>query len=153
MKIIGLFIVVVSVLGLGVFSTMLRKRRRVRAADVPDAHLLRAARKLPARVFIERSVLGGPQAGRTNRGQADLVLTNGRLLVATHQGRVLELTPERPGSVRCTGPRRLVIEGGRLLKEGELKVRVELICDEAEAWAQLAAEHLGAKNVVERLGG
>ncbi len=152
MKSIGFLIVALSVLCLGVLSAVARKRRRVQASSIPDAHVLRAARKLPARVFVERSVLGGPQAGRTNRGQADLVLTEGRLLVATHQGRVLELTRDRPGSVRCTGPRRLVIEGSRLQKEGEVLVRVELICQEAEDWAQVAAEHLGAASEVRRLG-
>ncbi|GEM_PF-2251751 len=153
MKTLGFLIVGLSLVGLGLLSALVRRRRRVRAATVPAEHVLRQARKLPARVFVDRDVVGGPQKGRTNRSQADLVLTQGRLLVATHQGRVLELTTRNPGSVRCTGPRRLILEGERLQKAGLMKVRIELICDDAEAWVELAASELGAARSVESLNG
>ncbi len=152
MKGIGFVIVGVSVLGMGLLTATLRRRNRVRASAVPPDQVLREARGIPARVFVDRDVLGGPQARRTNRSKADLVLTQGRLLVATHHGRVLELTPPHPGSVRCTGPKRLVLEGNRLRKEGLLKVRVELICHDAEAWVDLAERELGASRSVTLLG-
>ena len=152
MKLIGFLIVGLSLIGLGVVSTLVRRQRRVKASKVSAAHVIKEARKLPARVFVDKSVVGGPQRGRTNRSQADLVLTEGRLLVATHQGRVLELTPRNPGSVRCTGPRRLILEGERLQKKGVMQVRVELICDEAEAWVEIASSSLGASKSVTELG-
>lgn len=153
MKFIGFVIVGLSLVGLGVLSALMRKRRRVKASEVPAASILREARRLPARVFVDKDVVGGPQADRTNRSHADLVLTDGRLLVATHLGRVLELTPTNPGSVRCTGPRRLILEGERLQKAGVMKVRVELICDDAEGWVDVAEQQLGARRAVAVLGG
>ncbi len=153
MKGLGFLVVAASLVGLGLVSAWVRRHRRVKAADIPDGLVRKQARKVPARVFVDKDVVGGPQAGRTNRSQADLVMTEGRLLVATHQGRVLELTRRNPGSVRCTGPRRLILEGERIQKKGVMKVRVELICDEAQAWADLAAEELGARQTVAQLGG
>jgi hypothetical protein len=151
-KFIGFLIVGLSLLAMGVLSALIRRQRRVKASAVPAAHVIKEARKVPARVFVDKDMVGGPQQGRTNRSQADLVLTDGRLLVATHQGRVLELTSRNPGSVRCTGPRRLILEGERLQKEGVMKVRVELICDDAQSWADVAALELGAKKSVAQLG-
>jgi hypothetical protein len=70
-----------------------------------------------------------------------MVLSEQRLILATGHGRVLEISAERPGSVRCTGPRRLVIEGQH--PSGRAEVRAEMAIDDAEGWQQ-AAEALQA---------
>ena len=120
-----------------------RKRRREHASDVPEHLVMKMARGVSSRVFVGEDVLDGPKAGVINRSPADLILTADRLIVATRHGRVLEIKANGDGAVRCTGPRRLVIEGTRLRKSGKMPVRVELIVDEAEEWQALAAERLG----------
>lgn len=119
-----------------------RKRTRTRAATV-DEPVVMEVRGVPARVFVDASVLAGPAAGKLNRAQADIVLTEARLLVATHQGRLLELAAGAGGSVRCTGPGRLVIEGERKRVSGPSKVRIEVLTADAEAWARRAEAALG----------
>jgi len=128
--------------GLAGAMTLSRRQRRLRASRVPDNEVVKIARGVPARLFVDQDVLDGPRKGIINRSPADLVLTASRLIVATRHGRVLELTRANPGSVRCTGPRRLIIEGERLRKQGSMKVRLELIVDEAELWSAMAAERL-----------
>ncbi|HJN75469.1 MAG TPA: hypothetical protein QGF58_16185 [Myxococcota bacterium] len=118
-----------------------RKRARENAATVDEALLLEA-RAVPARVFLDHDILGGPTAGKINRAAADLVLTAQRLVVATHQGRILELRKDQGGSVRSTGPGRLVIEGVRMRSGGNSKVRIELHLMESEDWARSAAAAL-----------
>ncbi len=118
-----------------------RRRRRERASAIPDALVVRMARGVSARVFVDKDLIDGPKAGVINSGPADLVLCADRLIVATRHGRILELAPGA-GSVRCTGPRRLVIEGERPRKDGPMKVRIEALVDEAERWAELARARL-----------
>ena len=77
-------------------------------------------------------LLGGPKSMSINSTRADLSMSDARLVVSTHHGRVLELTRDQPGSVRCTGPRRLVIEGARQRADGPMSVRAELIVDAPE---------------------
>ena len=95
---------------------------------------------ITARIYVDRDLLGGPSSNGVNRAPANVVLTPRRLLVATHQGRLLELTQQTGGSVRNTGPNRLVIEGQR--PGGGAIVRVELLTDQAETWAVQSAETL-----------
>lgn len=95
---------------------------------------------ITARIYVDRDLLGGPTSDGVNRAAADVVLTPRRLLVATHQGRLLELTQQTGGSVRNTGPNRLVIEGQRP-GDGPI-IRVELLTDQAETWAVQAAATL-----------
>ncbi len=141
--IVALLVVFGMVLGAGGLVAVSRNRRRARAGSVPEGDtLLREARDCGSRVFVSTDVIGGPSADRINRSPADLVLTDKRLLVATRHGRVLEITVGAPGSVRCTGPRRLVIEGERPQRDGVMHVRAELIVPDAEVWAALAAEQL-----------
>lgn len=141
--ILALLVVFGMVLGAGGVVAVSRNRRRARAATVPQGEtLLREARDCGSRVFVSSDVIGGPSADKINRSPADLVLTDKRLLVATRHGRVLEITAGSGGSVRCTGPRRLVIEGERPQKDGVMHVRAELIVPDAEVWAALASEQL-----------
>lgn len=145
MPVYGLLVVFLTLALGGALVALQQRLRRARSTSLPAREdSLRLVRGVPSSVFVERDVLGGPKAGRPNRSEADLVLSPLRLLVATRHGRVLELTRERPGSVRCTGPRRLVIEGERPGEPRGVKVRVELILDDAATWADAAQRHLGA---------
>lgn len=141
-----------ALITLGIFSafggglSLYRRLRRESGARLPDGEaLVRQARGASARVFVERDVLGGPRSMSVNTTRADLALSDTRLVVATHHGRVLELTRDQPGAVRCTGPRRLVIEGARQRADGPLSVRAELIVDDAERWAEEASARIGAR--------
>ena len=143
-----------ALISLGIFSTfggglsLYRRFRRQSGARLPDGEpLVRQVRGASARVFVERDVLGGPKSMSINSTRADLSLSDARLVVSTHHGRVLELTRDQPGSVRCTGPRRLVIEGARQRADGPMSVRAELIVDDAERWALEAAARLGARQI------
>lgn len=118
-----------------------RRRRRLQASRIPDDLVVKMVRGVGARVFVDKDMIDGPKAGVINNTPADLVLCADRLIVATRHGRILELTPGA-GSVRCTGPRRLVIEGERLRKHGPMKVRIEALVDDAEQWAELAQARL-----------
>ncbi len=125
--------VILGSIALGQFRKRVR-RRAVRPAE-GEAVLLTAS-GLSARVFVDRDLLAGPRAGAINRSRVDLLLSQNRLLAATHHGRLLELTEQSGGSVRNTGPDRLVIEGQRPGKGA--KVRIEVLCDRAEEWARAA---------------
>ena len=138
----------------GIFSSfsgglaLYRRFRREAGARLPDGEaLVKQVRGASARVFVERDVLGGPKSMSINSTRADLSMSDARLVVATHHGRVLELTRDQPGSVRCTGPRRLVIEGARQRGDGPMRVRAEVIVDDAERWVQEAAARLGAQQI------
>lgn len=141
-----------ALITLGIFCTfggglsLYRRLRRQSGARLPDGERpLREVRGASARVFVERDVLGGPRSMSVNTTRADLTMSDARLVVATHHGRVLELTREHPGAVRCTGPRRLVIEGARQRADGPLSVRAEVIVDDAERWAEEASARIGAR--------
>ena len=142
MNILAIILSFAILAGFGGLMTLGRRQRRRRASQVPDHEVVKIARGVPARVFVDQDVLEGPRKGVINRSPADLVLTADRLIIATRHGRVLELTKANPGSVRCTGPRRLIIEGERLRKSGSMKVRLELIVDDAEVWAAMTVERL-----------
>lgn len=142
MNILAILLSLLILAGLGGLMSLSRQQRRRRASQVPDHEVVKIARGVPARLYVDHDVLDGPRKGVINRSPADLVLTPTRLIIATRHGRVLELTKANPGSVRCTGPRRLIIEGERLRKQGTMKVRLELIVDDAESWSAMAAERL-----------
>jgi len=120
-----------------------RSRRRLQATQVPKNLVVKSARGVNARIFVDQDILDGPKANVINNTSADLVLTDDRLIVATRHGRMLEITAGG-GSVRCTGPRRLVIEGERLRKTGPMKVRVEALVEDAEGWAAFASERFAS---------
>jgi len=115
-----------------------RKLRRDRAAHLPDGEVvLRDADQVSVRLYVNRSIPGGPSAPG-GRDRARIVLSDKRLLVCTGHGRVLEINAEQAGSVRCTGPRRLVIEG--MHPSGRADVRAELAVDDSEGWQEAASQ-------------
>lgn len=123
----------------GLLVRELQRRARLRATGLPEGQRpLRVARALPGRLYVERSVVGGPQAGGINRGATDLVLGPGQLLAATRYGRVLQIDASHPGSASCTGPRRLVLEGSH--PSGSTRVRLEVVVPDAEGWAREVSE-------------
>ena len=123
---------------LGGFLVQVSRRRRRASGARPreGERVVMAAEGLSSRVFVDQDLLGGPSAGGINRTHADLLLTPERLVVSTHHGRLLELTSGSGGSVRNTGPNRLVIEGTL----GQVKIRVEALCDQAEQWSRAAEQ-------------
>jgi len=114
-----------------------RKSRRNRGASLPDGEVVvREVEEAAVRLYVNTSIPGGPKApGGRDRGR--LVMSHQRMVLATGHGRVLEISADRPGSVRCTGPRRLVIEGRH--PSGRADVRAELAVDDAEGWQAAAA--------------
>jgi len=119
-----------------------RKVRRDRSARLPDGEdTVRDADQVSVRLYVNRSIPGGPSAPG-GRDRARIVLSDKRLLLCTGHGRVLEINAEQAGSVRCTGPRRLVIEG--MHPSGRADVRAELTVDDSEGW-QAAAAHLSSR--------
>ena len=113
-----------------------RKSRRNRGAILDEGEgVLREVEDVGVRLYVNRNVPGGPRApGGRDRGH--MVLSEHRLILATGHGRVLEIGPDRPGSVRCTGPRRLVIEGQH--PSGRADVRAEMAVDDARGWQAAA---------------
>ena len=127
-------VVVGGVLALGLLGALLRAWRRKSAARLPDGVVaLREAIDVPTRLFVDRTVPGGPKAGVINRRAAWLVLAADRFVLATYDGRVLDLHPGVQATARCTGPRRLVIMGRTAA--GRVSLRAELLVADAEAWA------------------
>lgn len=136
--------VLMTTLALGGAVTWTRRIRRLEATQpADDEAVLRVARGVTIRLYVEQDVPGGPAAGVANLMPADLMLSPRRLIVGTHQGKMLEITPGADASVRTTGPRRLVIEGNRPRMGGPMRVRAELLLDEPEAWVADAHRHLG----------
>lgn len=113
-----------------------RKSRRNRGAILDEGEeVLREVEDVGVRLYVNRNVPGGPRApGGRDRGH--MVLSEHRLILATGHGRVLEIGPDRPGSVRCTGPRRLVVEGQH--PSGRADVRAEMAVDDARGWQTAA---------------
>lgn len=137
-------IVITATVALGGAITWSRRIRRQEATRLDaDETVLRLARGVTARLYVEQDVPGGPAAGVANLMPADVLLTARRLVIGTHQGKMLEITRGHDASVRMTGPRRLVIEGSRPRMSGPIRVRAELLLDEPDAWAAAAHEHLG----------
>jgi hypothetical protein len=119
-----------------------RKLRRDRGARIPDGEqVVLEVDRVSVRLYVNRSIPGGPSAPG-GRDRARLVLTQERLLLCTGHGRVVEINSEQGGSVRSTGPGRLVIEG--MHPSGRADVRAELTVQNAEQW-QACAAHLSTQ--------
>ena len=89
---------------------------------------------LSAKITSNATMPGGPTAGSTLRTLSRIVLTDKRLLVATNQGRIMEMGPERPGEARAIGPRRLALLG--LHPTGRADMRIELVVKDEGRWSQ-----------------
>ena len=98
-----------------------------------------------ARVFVAAPLAGGLRAGKINVVKVSMVLSDQRLLLGSWRGRLLVLEPGQGGTAICTGPRRLVLEGA-LRRRRPVLVRVELILDEAERWAEEISDLLGGRH-------
>jgi hypothetical protein len=144
--ILALVMVIACAAGANAALRFARKKRRRASGKLPagEAPVLQQV-DIPSRVYVDRTVLAGPVAGKINNMAADIILTEKRLVVSTHQGKLLEITPQTEGSVRCTGPGRLVIEGSKPRADGEILVRVEALVATAETWSQRSAELLGTR--------
>lgn len=132
-----------SLIGLSVIYRGYRRWRRAQAVlPEPQETVLRRVSGVSARVSTDEGRPGlAPQASGT-RTHADAVLTASRLMVGTHEGRLIDSNPRQTLSVRCTGPRRLVIEAERPTERGTRRVRVELLVNDAEQWAADAQKTL-----------
>jgi hypothetical protein len=89
---------------------------------------------LSAMITSNKTMPGGPTAGSTLRTLSRIVLTEKRLLVATNQGRIMEMSQERPGEARAIGPRRLALLG--LHPTGRADIRIELVIQDEEMWSK-----------------
>jgi hypothetical protein len=128
----------IALASLSVFNgglRLLRRRRRRAGARLPDGDPeQRRAEGLPARIFSDRSLPGGPKAGGINRDRADLLLGQRTVVLSTGDGRILDLGPGLSAEARCVGPKRLVLEADH--RSGRARLRVELLVDDAEGWAR-----------------
>jgi len=139
----SLLVVLGALVGVNLVARALRSRRRDRAAVLPPGEPgVRRADRVPARIFIDARVAGGPKPGGYSQGQVTLVLSARRLVLASEWGRALEVRADLPGELRWTGPRRVVVEGTH--PSGRARVRAELILDEEDAWLDAAARLPGA---------
>lgn len=130
----SLLVVMVAALITVGFSQRLRQWQRASAARLGEGEVVRRqSANVPARVTVERAITGGPQSGGINVLRADLTAGESLFVLATHHGRVLEISAARPGSASVTGPRRLVVEGTH--PSGDTRVRAELLIDNPEGWA------------------
>lgn len=121
------------------------------AARVPRDQVVRAARGVTLRVLVQGTRLfPGMSTRYANRTRGDLVLGRDRFVLATRRGVLIDLGPGhgRPlGSVRCTGPGRLVLEGDAPGSRGAMGLyRVEVTVDDAEGWAEALRPYARAGN-------
>ena len=112
---------------------LFRRRSRAAAVRIKGHEPSRQAVDVAVRLTCDAVAPGGLRPGRDYRGLGHMVLSGGRLALATDQGRVLEVSESLPGQVRAPGPRMLIIEGSH--PSGRARVRVELVVDEEQAWA------------------
>lgn len=90
------------------------------------------------KIMSNKTIPGGPVAGKVITTIGRMVLTDKRLLVASNQGRVLEINAERNGCARSVGPKRLVVLGKHA--SGGADLRLEMTIEEETQWADLINE-------------
>ena len=83
-------------------------------------------------ILADKTVNSIVQEGRPIRSEGRLVVTDTRVLLASSQGRVLEISHEQPGSVKALGGRRLILLGRH--PTGKARMRVELVIEEEKIW-------------------
>ena len=119
-----------AALGMKVF----RRRSRAAAVQLKEHTPEREAVDVPVRLTVDNVAPGGLRPGRDYRGNGHIVIVGGRLILATDQGRVLEVSDGLPGQVRAPGPRMMIVEGSH--PSGRARVRVELVIDDEQAWVR-----------------
>jgi len=101
--------------------------------------VLAEATDIALTMSVDKTVSGVFRPGKRYRAKGHMVLLSQRLVLATHEGRVLDLQPTLDTQVRSAGPRRLVLEGPH--PSGKARVRAELILDNEAHWAaQISAQ-------------
>ncbi len=121
----------------------LEGKRRAAGSKSPSGRpVSKEARSVPTRLFVEKSIPGGPRSGGINRSPADVVLTDLDLVVSTGRGRVMLINKARVGTAVSTGPERLVLEGLHPTKD--VKVRAELLVSDTQAWVDGVRAIVGA---------
>jgi len=111
-----------------------RRRSRAAAVRLKGHAPSREVVDVPVRLTVDHTAPGGLRAGRDYRGAGHIVVAGQRLLLATDQGRVLEVSASQPAQVRAPGPRMMIIEGSH--PSGRARVRVELVIDDEQGWLQ-----------------
>ncbi len=118
------------------------RERVVRALS--DRPLVRSARGVSLRVLSRGArVLPGMTSNRAHRTRGDLLLLDGRFVVASSRGKLLDVSEAGTGpglpvrSIRCPGPGKLVIEGSVPRAEGDPGLfRIETLVPDAVEWAR-----------------
>lgn len=120
--------------------------RRKKATKLhPDETLVRMANSFGVKIQSNKPFKGGPMAGTVVVGLGRMVLTDKRLVLATHIGRILELSESNRGLARAVGPKRLVILGKH--PNGTSELRLELVIPEEEEWARLINESFKSETI------
>jgi hypothetical protein len=109
-----------------------RRRSRAAAVRIKGQQPVKEAIDIPVRLTVDNTAPGGLRAGRDYRGSGHMVIAGERLILATDQGRVLEISTSLPGQVRAPGPRMMIIEGSHPSQRA--RVRVELVVDDEQGW-------------------
>jgi hypothetical protein len=141
--VVALAVALAGAFGFVAFERWRRAQRRALAATPPaEETVLRVVEGRPTRLYVDKNLPTGAAAGLVNLTSTTLVLTEARLILATHHGKVLEATAHRPIAFRCVGPRRLVAEG--LHPDASTNVRLEIVVDDPEAWVADYQQWLGS---------
>jgi hypothetical protein len=142
----ALAIVLLALVGFNLAVRAWRSRRRSLASRLDAAEPeLRRREGVSARIFVDKTLRGGPKSGGFNQDNATVVLSAQRLIVASQWGRVLTITHDRPGDLRWVGPGRMVIEGQH--PSGRAQTRVELILSDVDEWLDACGSLPGARVV------
>ena len=109
---------------------------RGRAAPPRAGSVRRRAERLSARLFVDKPLPGGLRPARINPLRVHLLLSDDALLITNWRGALLSLRSPSAARVVCTGPRRLVIEGERRWRGETVRLRFEVLVEDAEGWAR-----------------
>ncbi|MEL6349067.1 MAG: hypothetical protein AAFV53_38540 [Myxococcota bacterium] len=139
--ILSVAIVMAGLAGVGWLAQWGRRRSRA-AAVATDAPSLREAVDVSVRLVVDHNAPGGLRAGMNYRSEGHLRLLDGRLLLATNHGRVLDMTAIERGQVRAPGPRMMILEGDH--PSGRARVRAELVIDDEGEWVNAITTQLSA---------
>jgi hypothetical protein len=133
----GWLIVLALFLLLSSASVAWTRWNRSRAVRLePGEKAVATLKGIPTRIFVSHALPGGIRPNRMIRSAANLVLSENRMLVGIGMGRVLEAAVGAKGRATCTGPRRMVIETTWAREPQPVFVRLEMVVDQAEEWAQ-----------------
>lgn len=135
------FIVVAIIFLGGAGLKWLQSARRRRAVQKIQETPVRISHGVYARVMAKGKTFRGFRSGHQTKTTVDMVLTKKQFLVVSNRGTLFDIRAEaargRIGSVRCTGPGRLLFEGERQeANKKTTKYRVEISIPTATAWAQ-----------------